>query len=125
MSAVVFNPEWIAPRSVLLQDLLPRLRKNRDHSILNKHGFAVSYQGNPVNPAKIDWRRVNILDYTFTQKPGRDSNVGKVKFLMPNRHGFLLHDTFPARRKVFQKTMRAIGYGCVRMEQPDRFARVI
>jgi murein L,D-transpeptidase YcbB/YkuD len=125
MSAVVFNPEWIAPRSVLLKDLLPRLRKNSDHSILKKRGFAVSYQGKPVNPAKIDWRRVNILDYTFTQKPGQDSNIGKVKFLIPNRHGILLHDTFPARRKVFHQTMRAIGYGCVRMEQPDRFAQVI
>jgi rare lipoprotein A len=36
-----------------------------------------------------------------------------------------LHDTFPARRKVFQKKMRAIGYGCVRMENPDRFAAVL
>jgi L,D-transpeptidase YcbB len=124
MTTIVFNPEWIAPSSVLVKSLLPRLRK-QNYSILDKYAFSVSYQGNPVNPTKIDWTRVNIRDYTFTQKPGPKSNLGKVKFLLPNRHDVLLHDTFAARRKVFQQSMRAIGYGCVRMERADRFAEVL
>ena len=124
MTTIVFNPEWIAPSSVLVKSLLPRLRK-QNYSILDKYAFSVSYKGNPVNPTKIDWTRVNIRDYTFTQKPGPKSNLGKVKFLLPNRHDVLLHDTFAARRKVFQQSMRAIGYGCVRMERPDRFAEVL
>jgi murein L,D-transpeptidase YcbB/YkuD len=124
MTTIVFNPEWIAPRSVLVKDLLPRMRK-KNYAILDKHRLSVSYQGDPVNPAKIDWERVNIRDYTFTQKPGPQSNLGKIKFLFPNKHDVLMHDTFAARRKVFQKTMRAIGYGCVRMERPDRFAEVL
>jgi murein L,D-transpeptidase YcbB/YkuD len=124
MTTIVFNPEWIAPSSVLVKSLLPRLRK-KNFSILEKYAFSVSYQGTPVNPAKIDWSRVSIRDYTFTQTPGPKSNLGKVKFLLPNSHDVLLHDTFPARRKVFQQSMRAIGYGCVRMEKPDRFAEVL
>ena len=124
MTTIVFNPEWIAPGSVLVKDLLPRLR-TKNYSILNKYGFSVSYQGDPVNPTKINWNRVNIRDYTFTQKPGPHSNLGKVKFLYPNKHDVLMHDTFPARRKVFQKAMRAIGYGCVRMERPNLFAEVL
>ena len=124
MTTIVFNPEWIAPSSVLVKSLLPRLRK-QNFSILDKYAFSVSYQGNPVNPTKVDWTRVNIRDYTFTQKPGSKSNLGKVKFLLPNRHDVLLHDTFAARRKVFQQSMRAIGYGCVRMENPQHFAEVL
>jgi L,D-transpeptidase YcbB len=124
MASIVFNPEWIAPPSVLVEDLLPRLRK-KNYSILEKHGFSVSYQGNPVNPTKIDWGRVNIRDYTFAQKPGPHSNLGKIKFLFPNRHTVYMHDTFPARRKVYQEAIRAIGYGCVRMEKPDQFAGVL
>ena len=124
MTTIVFNPEWIAPASVLVKSLLPRLRK-KHYSILEKYAFSVSYQGSPVNPAKIDWTRVNIRDFTFTQKPGPKSNLGKVKFLLPNSHEVLLHDTFAARRKVFQQPMRAIGYGCVRMERPDQFAEVL
>jgi murein L,D-transpeptidase YcbB/YkuD len=65
---------------------------------------------------------VNILDYTFKQKAGPDSRLGKVKFLFPNKHDVYMHDTTPDRRKIFQTPMRAIGYGCVRMEQPDRLA---
>ncbi len=124
MTTVVFNPEWIAPPTVLRENLAPALRK-KDYTILKKSGFTVSYQGRPVDPTKIDWRRVNILDYTFTQRPGPHSNVGKVKFLLPNRHAFVLHDTWPARRKYFQRSMRAIGHDCVRMEKPDLFAKVI
>jgi hypothetical protein len=124
MTTIVFNPEWVAPSSVLVKSLLPRLRK-QNYSILDKYAFSVSYQGNPVNPTKIDWTRANIRDFTFTQKPGPKSNLGKVKFLLPNRHDVLLHDTFAARRKVFQQPMRAIGYGCVRMENPQHFAEVL
>jgi murein L,D-transpeptidase YcbB/YkuD len=124
MTTIVFNPQWTAPASVLVKSLLPRLRKG-NFSILDKYAFSVSYQGNPVNPTKIDWSRVNIRDFTFTQKPGPKSNLGKVKFLLPNHHDVLLHDTFDARRKIFQQPMRAIGYGCVRMEKPQQFAQVL
>src|SRR5262245_22897027 len=72
MTAIVFNPEWIAPGSVLVKSLLPRLRK-KNYSILNKYAFSVSYQDKPVNPTKIDWARVNIRDYTFKQKSGPNS----------------------------------------------------
>ena len=124
MTAVVFNPEWIAPPTVLRENLAPALRK-KNYAILKKSGFSVSYQGDPVDPTKVDWRRVNILDYTFTQRPGPHNNVGKVKFLLPNKHSFVLHDTWPARRKYYQQSMRAIGHDCVRMEKPDLFAKVI
>jgi hypothetical protein len=124
MRSIVFNPEWTAPASVLVKSLLPRLRKG-NYSILEKYAFSVSYQGTPVNPTKVDWSRVNIRDFTFTQKPGPKSNLGKVKFLLPNHHDVLLHDTFDARRKVFQQSMRAIGYGCVRMERPQQLAQVL
>jgi hypothetical protein len=124
MTTIVFNPEWTAPASVLLKSLLPRLRKG-NYSILDKYAFSVSYRGNPVNPTRIDWNRVNIRDFTFTQKPGPKSNLGKVNFLLPNHHDVLLHDTFDARRKVFQQSMRAVGYGCVRMERPQQLAEVL
>jgi L,D-transpeptidase YcbB len=42
MTAIVFNPEWIAPASVLVKSLLPRLRKG-NYSILDKCAFSVSY----------------------------------------------------------------------------------
>jgi murein L,D-transpeptidase YcbB/YkuD len=124
MATIVFNPDWIAPETVLVENLLPPLRR-KDYSILQKHKFFVSYHGDPVNVAKVDWGRVNIRDYTFTQKAGPDNNLGKIKFLFPNRHTVYMHDTFPARRKFFQDSVRAIGHDCVRMERPEQLAEVL
>jgi len=124
MKTIVFNPDWIAPETVVTENLLPPLR-SENYSILKIHKLSVSYQGNPVNPTKVDWGRVNILNYTFSQKAGPDNVLGKVKFLFPNKHTVYMHDTLPVRRKYFQKPMRAIGHECVRMEKPDKFAEVL
>jgi murein L,D-transpeptidase YcbB/YkuD len=124
MTAVVFNPEWIAPPTVLREDLLPLLRKKR-YATLKKLGFSVSYRGKAVNPERIDWDKANILAYTLIQKPGPSNKIGKAKFLLTNEHAFILHDTWPERRKYFQEPARAIGYDCVRMEKPDLLAKVI
>jgi murein L,D-transpeptidase YcbB/YkuD len=124
MATIVFNPDWIAPESVLVEKLLPRLRE-KSYSILKKHRFSVSYQGRPVNVTRINWGRVDIRSFTFTQKAGPGNNLGKIKFLYPNKHDVYMHDTLPVRKKVFKEEMRAIGYGCVRMEKPDRFAELL
>jgi len=124
MATIVFNPEWIAPKTVRVETLLPPLRK-KNYAFLKKHRFSVSYQGRPVNVTKIDWGRVNIHDYTFTQEAGPNNRLGKVKFLYPNKHVVYMHDTTPVRKKVFKEAARDIGYGCVRMEKPDRFAEVL
>jgi L,D-transpeptidase YcbB len=124
MKTIVFNPDWIAPPTVLVEDLLPHLRA-RNYSILKSHKLSVSYNGSPVNVAKIDWGRVDIRSYTFTQKAGPTNVLGKVKILYPNRHTVYMHDTLAYRKKVFKKPVRAIGHDCVRMERPDRFAEVL
>ena len=89
------------------------------------HKLSVSYQGTPVDASKVDWGRVNVLNYTFSQKGGPENVLGKVKFLFPNRHTVYMHDTLPVRKKFFQKASRAIGHECVRMEKPERFAEVL
>ncbi len=124
LKTIVFNPDWIAPPTVVTENLLPPLREG-NYSILKIHGLSVSYQGNPVDPTRVDWGRVNILNYTFSQKAGPENVLGKVKFLFPNKHTVYMHDTLPVRQKFFQKPMRAIGHECVRMEKPNRFAELL
>jgi L,D-transpeptidase YcbB len=124
LKTIVFNPDWIAPPTVLVEDLLPHLRAG-NYSILKSHKLSVSYNGSAVNVAKIDWGRVDIRNYTFTQKAGPTNVLGKVKFLYPNKHTVYMHDTLAYRKKIFKKPARAIGHDCVRMEKPDRFAEVL
>jgi murein L,D-transpeptidase YcbB/YkuD len=124
MQTVVFNPDWIAPPSVLDDKLLPALRE-KSYSILKSNKLIVSYQGKRVDPTKVDWNRVDIHDFVFTQKAGPKNVLGKVKFLYPNEHAVYMHDTLPYRQKVFKEEKRDIGYGCVRMQKPKGLAELL
>lgn len=124
MRTIVFNPDWIAPETVVKENLWPPLQRG-NFSILRVHKLFVSYNGKPVDPTKIDWRRVDPLNFTFLQKAGPHNNLGKVKFLYPNRHTVYMHDTLPVRKKYFKQKNRMIGHECVRMEQPLRFAEIL
>lgn len=124
MTSIIFNPDWIAPETVLVENLLPPLRDG-NYSILKIHKLSVSYNGKPIDPTSVDWGRVNIKAFTFTQKGGPENVLGKVKFWFPNKHTVYMHDTLAYRKKYFGKPMRAIGHDCVRMEKPENFADVV
>ena len=124
MKTIVFNPDWYAPQTVVVENLLPHLSK-KNYGILKSHKLSVSYNGAAVDVRKVNWTRSNVLAYTFTQKAGPTNVLGKVKFLYPNKHTVYMHDTLPYRRKVFKESKRAIGHECVRMEKPLRFAEVL
>jgi murein L,D-transpeptidase YcbB/YkuD len=124
METIVFNPDWVAPPSVLQDKLWPAL-KRKHFNILKSNKLRVSYNGKTIDPTRIEWRRVNIHKFTFSQKSGPKNVLGKAKFLYPNKHIVYMHDTLPYRRKVFEEDMRAIGYGCVRMAKPREFAELM
>ncbi len=124
MTNIIFNPDWIAPQTVVTENLLPPLRDG-SYSILRIHKLSVSYNGTPVNPESVDWGRVNILSYTFSQRAGPDNVLGKVKFWFPNKHTVYMHDTLPVRKKYFKQPVRMIGHECVRMEKPLEFSEVL
>ncbi|HUU25301.1 MAG TPA: L,D-transpeptidase family protein [Methyloceanibacter sp.] len=124
METIVFNPDWVAPPSVLQDKLWPAL-KRKSFNILKSNKLRVSYNGKRIDPTKINWQRVNIHRFTFSQKSGPKNVLGKAKFLYPNKHIVYMHDTLPYRRKVFDEKKRAIGYGCVRMAKPLAFAELM
>ena len=124
MKTIVFNPDWIAPETVVTENLLPPLREG-SYSILKIHKLSVSHNGSPVDPSRVDWGRVNILNYTFSQRGGPENVLGKAKFLFPNKHTVYMHDTLPVRRKYFKQPVRMIEHECVRMEKPEQFADVL
>ncbi len=124
MKTIVFNPDWVAPETVVTENLLPPLSQG-NYSILKIHKLSVYYQGKPVDVSRVNWTRSNILGYTFTQRGGPSNVLGKVKFLFPNRHTVYMHDTLPVRKKWFKQSVRMIGHECVRMAKPDKFAQVL
>jgi murein L,D-transpeptidase YcbB/YkuD len=128
MRSIVFNPKWVVPDTIKLEDLQPRLRARGffgqpNLSVLRQYQLSVSYQGVPVDASTIDWDRANILQYTFTQPPGRNNVLGKLKFNFPNRHAIYMHDTL--QTEGFNEAVRTGSHGCIRLHEPERLAMLL
>ena len=131
MKTIVFNPEWTVPHTIIKEDLLPQLRKKPGMfesktahlEVLKQHKLKVRYKDRPVDPARIDWKRVDMGQITFVQAPGRDNALGKVKFLYPNEHAVYMHDTL--KRELFNKEVRIEGHHCPRVAEPVKFATAL
>jgi murein L,D-transpeptidase YcbB/YkuD len=94
---VVLNPSWYVPKGIASREILPKGR-----SYLRRNGFQI------------------LPDGKLRQKPGPNNSLGQVKFRFPNRFGVYLHDT--SARSLFDRAVRALSHGCVRVERPEDLA---
>ncbi|WP_025761769.1 L,D-transpeptidase family protein [Dyadobacter tibetensis] len=102
INQVVFSPYWNIPNSILKNEILPGIRRNRNY--LARHNM--EWVGNRVR-----------------QKPGARNSLGLVKFLFPNSYNIYLHDT--PSKSLFSESQRAFSHGCIRLSQPQRLAEFI
>ena len=86
-------------------------------------GLHVTLNGKHVDPDSVDWSRVDIRRYTFTQGAGGKNVLGQVKFRFPNKHDVYMHDTVD--RHLFGNGQRAFSHGCMRTQNPLHFAEVL
>ncbi len=127
ISYAVLNPYWRAPKTIIAQDILPKLKAGV-YEELEKEGIVVSLDryGEQVLPYDvIDWNYFEDGDIPviFLQKPGPKNFLGFVKLMFPNRFDVYLHDT-DARRLFFYE-YRALSSGCVRVQKPiELFKRI-
>jgi L,D-transpeptidase YcbB len=121
--SVVFNPSWGVPQSIILKEYLPKLRS--DPRYLDKKGFhVVNLKGKKVKSSTINWNAVGSGNVPgVMQPPGSENALGEVKFLFPNKHAIYMHDT--PNRDLFEKDIRNFSHGCVRVENPRKFAEVL
>ncbi len=122
---VVLNPAWWVPRSIAVEELLPRLKS--EPAALEAQGFAAvpapaHGAAAAIAPTAIDWSGYSGDHFPFLlyQKPGPRNALGRVKFLFPNAHEVYLHDT--PERYLFTRNTRAVSHGCIRLEHPLELA---
>jgi len=119
------NPTWTVPRTILEQDMLPRIK--RDPSYLQQKGLKVlDRNGDEVDPATVDWSRYSTaagFPYLLRQGPGPSNALGRIKFMFPNEYAIFLHDT--PSRSLFGQSERAFSSGCVRVENPFELAELL
>jgi murein L,D-transpeptidase YcbB/YkuD len=117
------NPVWNIPASIASKEIIVEARK--DPYYLSNSNINVYKNGKLIEDSEtIDWSdSATVSEYSFKQQPGDDNSLGKIKFLFPNKSSVYLHDT-PAKA-AFDRTMRAISHGCVRLEKPLDLAQAL
>jgi len=121
--SVQVNPVWNIPESIATNEITKYAAADRYY--LSSHNIDVYENGKIIEDTElIDWSEGNPgKKYLFKQRPGDDNSLGKIKFLFNNQSAVYLHDT-PAKA-AFNKSMRAVSHGCVRLEKPLDFAHAL
>jgi L,D-transpeptidase YcbB len=120
LTNVIFNPTWTVPPTILKEDVIPAITKNR--SYLAQTNIKI-YDANGNLVSANDWKLSSAKSYRYVQSPGTFNSLGMVKLIFPNRFSIYLHDT--NHRDFFGKQMRSLSSGCVRVEKPLELAEYL
>ncbi|MEO7978751.1 L,D-transpeptidase family protein [Flavobacterium sp.] len=120
LKSIVFNPTWTVPPTILKEDVVPAMKRNRNY-LKNKSITIYDAKGNEVDPA--NWNENKPHSYRYVQTPGYNNSLGLVKIMFPNNYSVYLHDT--NHRNYFERHNRSLSSGCVRVENPLELAQHI
>jgi len=115
-----FHPAWGVPKKILVNEMLPKFKKDKDYFTANHIRLLDIHPEIPqeVDPRDVPWQRVDedTFPYIARQDAGRQNPLGEIKFMCPNEYDVYLHDS-PARRS-FSRNTRFLSHGCVRVQDP-------
>jgi L,D-transpeptidase YcbB len=107
MKFITVNPTWNVPPSIINNEYLPALA--RDPNALARIGLQIGRNADG-----------SIRIY---QPPGERNALGRIRFNFPNRFLVYQHDT--PQKKLFDDPVRAYSHGCMRVQNPDKYAEVL
>lgn len=108
------------PQSIIINEMLPKLRQ--DPSYLDRMGYEVEVNGKAVPSSAVNWYG-STQNISVRQPPSSDNALGDLKILFPNSHAIYMHDT--PSKSFFQRDMRALSHGCVRLAEPRKMAAAV
>lgn len=117
---VTFNPTWTVPPTILVKDMLPKIRNNPGYLDANRIRV-IDREGNVLDPLTVDWD--NPRGLTLRQDAGSDNSLGQVVIRFPNDYAIYLHDT--PHRELFAQSNRATSSGCIRVENPLQLVELL
>ena len=124
ISNFITYPQWTVPYSIVFKEMLPQIIK--DSGYLDRQNLmVVDRNDNVVDHTQIDWTKLNKKNfpYQIRQRQGDDNSLGIMKFNFRNRHSVYLHDT--NARWLFQKPVRSLSHGCVRVQRWKELAEFL
>jgi len=118
--SIVLNPYWYIPETVILEDLLPEIKKDLNYLKKNHIELFSTWKGEfyTIAPEVIEWDTLDSynLNFQFRQMPGPHNSLGRFKFIFPNDHAVYLHST--PNLSIFKMQSRTYSSGCIRIEDP-------
>lgn len=120
---VDYNPYWGVPQSIIVNEMLPRLRS--DPGYLDRAGYEVTdAQGRRVSSSSVNWGAYGSkVPFGVRQTPSEANALGELKILFPNKHAIYMHDT--PQKALFDRDSRAFSHGCVRLQDPRGMAAAV
>jgi len=103
MKYITINPTWNVPPSIVYNEYMPALQ--RDPTVLERQGLN---------------RDGSVHIY---QPPGEANALGRIRFNFPNRFLVYQHDT--PDKYMFAHDVRAYSHGCMRVQDPAKYAEVL
>jgi murein L,D-transpeptidase YcbB/YkuD len=107
MKYITVNPTWNVPPSIANNEYLPMLQQ--DPTILARMGL------------NVDYNRDGSIH--ISQPPGENNALGRLRFNFPNKFFVYQHDS--NEKYLFSRPMRASSHGCMRVEDPVKYAEVL
>ena len=99
---VDYNPYWGVPQSIIVNEMLPRLRN--DPGYLDRAGYEVTdSRGRHISSSSINWWAYGSkIPFNVRQTPSEANALGELKILFPNKHAIYMHDT--PQKELFDAT---------------------
>ena len=107
MKYLTINPTWNVPPSIIRNEYLPALENDPD--ALERIGLKVGYNSDG-----------SLRVY---QPPGARNALGRIRFNFPNQFLVYQHDT--PDKQLFARDNRALSHGCMRVQNPEKYAEVL
>jgi murein L,D-transpeptidase YcbB/YkuD len=107
MKFITVNPTWNVPPSIIANEYLPALQQ--DPSVLDRMGL------------RLEENRDGTV--RIYQPPGDGNALGRLRFNFPNKFLVYQHDT--PDKHLFAKDVRAYSHGCMRVQDPVKYAEVL
>jgi murein L,D-transpeptidase YcbB/YkuD len=107
MKYITVNPTWNVPPSIINNEYLPALQQ--DPTVLDRMGL------------KLERNRDGTVH--IYQPPGERNALGRIRFNFPNKFLVYQHDT--PDKNLFAREVRDYSHGCMRVQDPDKYAEVL